>query len=98
MINYLKTIETYKKGSDWLFSLEDNFSIDLFDSPIAQSLDAIFDEWLEQNFNEEGCDLVYWWLFEDVEKVITVDDKDVNVADLEEFVKYLIDNGYTKDN
>lgn len=37
-------------------------------------------------------DLVGWWLYESVEKVITVDKEKVNVESMEDFVDFLIVN------
>lgn len=95
--NFINTINAYQNFLDNADKLQE-LGIDLYEGPITNSIDIIFDSWLGTITNDEGADLVYWWLFEDVEKVITVDNEDINVADLEEFVKYLVDNGYTKDN
>jgi hypothetical protein len=37
-------------------------------------------------------DLVGWWLYENVEKVITTEGKELNVESLEDFVNFLTDN------
>ena len=92
---FIKVLKAYKKYVDTLYALED-FGIDLNEGPIADSVDTIFDAWLDSITNEEGQDLVYWWLFEDVDKVITDNDNEINVDDIEEFTKYLLDNGYFK--
>ena len=42
-------------------------------------------------------DLVGWWLYEDVDKIIYVDDIEVNVDKVEEFVDYLIREYGTND-
>lgn len=94
---FSKGIKQYQDFNTYLDNLK-NAGLDLFETDLIEKAYSIFDTWIETILNEEGQDLIYWWLFEDVEKVITVDNEDINVAELEEFVKYLVDNGYTKDN
>lgn len=42
-------------------------------------------------------DLVGWWLYEDVDKIIYVDDIEINVDKVEEFVDYLLREYGTND-
>lgn len=93
--NFIKTINAYKEFLDTSDKLME-LGIDLAEGPITYSIDTIFDSWLQSILNEEGQDLVYWWLFEDVDKVITDNGNEINVEDIEEFTKYLLNNGYFK--
>lgn len=92
----VEIIKAYKGSIDWMTEMADNY-IDIFDSPLSSTADVIFDTWLNDHFTEEGVELVYWWIFEDVDKLL-YDDKDnsINVEDIEEFVKYLQENNYVK--
>ena len=92
---FVEYLKSYQKGIDFLRNMDDA-GLDLYETPLTASADALFQAWLEQILNEEGQDLVYWWLFEDVDKVITDNDNEINVEDIEEFTKYLLDNGYFK--
>jgi len=94
--DFVNYIRTYQKGVNFLRSMDD-MGLDFYETPLCESADALFQAWIEQIMpNEDGQDLIYWWLFEDVDKVITKDGVDINVEDIEEFTKYLLNNGYFK--
>jgi hypothetical protein len=92
---FVDYIMAYQRGTDFLRNMDDA-GLDLYETPLCASADTLLDAWLDQVLNEEGQDLVYWWLFEDVDKVITDNDNEFNVEDIEEFTKYLLNNGYFK--
>lgn len=92
---FVEYLKSYQRGIDFLENM-DNTGLNFYETPLTESADALFQAWLEQILNEEGQDLVYWWLFEDVDKVITVDNNEINVEDIVELTKYLLDNGYFK--
>lgn len=92
---FVEYLKSYKKGIDFLIDMDDA-GLNLYETSLTASADTMFQAWLEQILNEEGQDLVYWWLFEDVDKVITDNDNEINVEDIEEFTKYLLNNGYFK--
>lgn len=47
----------------------------------------------EKNDDYKHIDnLVGWWLYETVDKVITMDGKEINVESVEDFVDFLINN------
>lgn len=46
------------------------YSSDLFESDLYRSVEIIVDTFLHSHFTKSGVDLIYWWLFEDVEKII----------------------------
>ena len=97
--DFIKIINTYKHYQDTLIKLSD-LGVDIWDNGFNDPTDYIFEAWLEEILNDEGQDLVYWWLFEDVEKVFYDDEDKViaNVEDLKDFYKYLKESGYfTKD-
>jgi hypothetical protein len=90
---FVKYIRIYQRGVNFLRDMDD-MGLDFYETPLCESADTIFQAWLEQILNEEGQDLVYWWLFEEVDKVITEDGNDINVEGIEEFAKYLKEHGY----
>lgn len=89
-VNYIRI---YQRGVNFLRNMDD-MGLDFYETPLCESADAIFQAWLDQILNEDGQDLVYWWLFEEVDKVITEDGRDINVEEVEEFAKYLKEHGY----
>ena len=92
---FIEYLKSYQSGTTFLEEMDDA-GLDLYETPLTASSDTLFQAWLEQILNEEGQDLVYWWLFEDVDKIITDNDNEINVEDIEDFTKYLLNNGYFK--
>ena len=96
---FIKGITSYKNGIDYMEALDVDFSIDLFESSLANSSDTLFDLWLKCILkNDEAIDLVYWWLFETVDKIIYGDNDEV-IATLdneEDLFNYLNNNEYFK--
>ena len=44
----------------------------LYESDWVMAENEIFDSFLSSHFTEEGCDNIYWWLYEDVDKVFYI--------------------------
>lgn len=86
-------LETYLGATKYTDQLCD-LNFDLYESPIWSAMDIILDEWGDTILTEEGLDLLYWWLFEDVDKVIYIEEEQkIDVASIENFYNYLKDNG-----
>lgn len=51
---------------------------------------------LEQFFNSDGIDLIYWWLYEDVDKVITNNNSTIEINSAEDLYDYLVNTTETK--
>lgn len=92
---FMDAIEAYKKGIDFLRKMDD-MGLDLYDTPLCSASDVMFDKWLSQITNEDGIDLVYWWIFEDVEKKIydLNGNETNNIEDLGSLYDYMKANGY----
>jgi len=90
---FIEYMKAYQKGLSFLENMHDE-GLDLYETSLCTSADALFQAWLDQIMDNEGQDLVYWWLFEDVDKVITEDNTDINVESLEDFANYLNEYGY----
>lgn len=88
----------YKEYCARLEKLED-LGIDLYDGPITAISDLLFDKWVDKVAIGEGQDLVYWWIFDDVEKKMYDSEGNVtdDVKDIKDFYKYLKDNNYLND-
>lgn len=95
--NFIKGLKSYKNYVDHLDALEE-LGVDLCEGPISDAIDNIFDLWCNEFLNEEGVDLVYWWLFEDVTKEIYKDDKVIAILDtVEDLYNYMEENNYFHD-
>ena len=93
--DFIKTINSYKRYQDTLGKLAD-LGVNIWDSGFNDPTDYIFEAYLEEILNDEGQDLVYWWMFEDVEKVFYDDEDNIiaNVESIEDFYNYLKENKY----
>lgn len=86
---FSKGIKNYQDFNTYLDNLRDT-GFDIFDTALIENAHSVFDTWIESILNEEGQDLVYWWLFEDVEKVLYEDGKDnISVEKLEDLYAYM---------
>lgn len=82
-------IKNYQDFSTYLDNLKDA-GFNIYDTAIIEKACLIFDTWIESILNEEGQELIYWWLFEDVEKILYEDGKDnINVEKLEDLYAYM---------
>ena len=95
--DFTKGLKSYKNYVDHLDALEE-LGVDLCEGPISYAIDTIFDLWCDEFLNEEGVDLIYWWLFEDVTKEIYKDDKVIATLDtVEDLYNYMKENNYFHD-
>ena len=69
--------------------------IRLFESDLITDTYNIFDAAIALAFTEEGQDLVFWWLYEDVPKIIYNKETKIDVEDIEDLWKYMIDDKET---
>lgn len=58
----------------------------LWESDWITGHSKMFDLFIESHFSESGCDLVFWWYYEDVPKII-YEKIDSNLFDKEKEVK-----------
>ena len=90
--NFKKAISTIQSFNDKSKQLE-GLGIDLLESWISDTVFELFDQWIKSNFNEEGTDLIYWWLYDKVDKVITLKNgSKLDVSNIENFYEYLFNN------
>jgi hypothetical protein len=94
---FVETLLKYQNFLDVSDRLVD-LGIDLNEGPITIAIDTLLDSWIDAITGEAGSDLIYWWLFEDVEKKIYEDDKVVATLDTaENLYNYMKENNYFHD-
>ena len=71
-------------------------SRDLFEIDLVQLSYKFFDNYIYSHFTEEGSDLIFWWLYENVPKVIYEGEIEHNVEDLKDLWEYLVKNNHLK--
>ena len=74
---FLKTISVYQSFSDRMEKISDfvfgkNSSLNLCECDWYEQVDSLFDCFLQSHFTDDAIDTIYWWLFEDVDKVIYI--------------------------
>ena len=92
-IEYLTAITKYNEEAD---KLSDFFEANLFESPLftkATNLTNIVISYLS-DVNEYVEDLINWWLYEDVDKVLHYKDKEISVKTIDELYNYINENYY----
>ncbi len=72
---FIKFINQYKKYNSAFERLEEalmgrKYISNLYESDWNEAVGYMLELFLESHFTEEGCDLINWWLFEDVPHII----------------------------
>jgi hypothetical protein len=70
---FVKIIENDRTYHDIIDRIE-KCGISFYESDLDNCYNYLFDFILQKYFNEDGIDLIYWWLYEDVDKIITNED------------------------
>lgn len=96
-IKKMKLIQNFMSEQDTLQALinklTDGFCVPTIgDYLVTELLDMISDK-----MNIKYDDLFYWWLYEDVDKIIYVDDREIDVGTLEKLYDYIISE-YSKED
>lgn len=73
---FIKFITEYKNFEEAIDRIDQAVSgrswrLNLFECDWYNSVGIMLDTFLDSHFTNNGCDLVTWWLFEDVDKLIT---------------------------
>lgn len=102
---FVEYLEQYQKFNEAFERIEEalmgrKYSSNMFESDWYNSVGIMLDVFLESHFTENGRDLIYWWLFEDVDHIIwqTVDpdlfhgksEIEYNVNNIEDLYDYLV--------
>ena len=89
-IKTIRLIQNFHSEQDTLSALIDKLTdgyaiVDFGDYLIDEIVDL-----LNLNMNIQDKDLLYWWLYESVDKIIWIDDREIKVETLEELYDYII--------
>jgi hypothetical protein len=90
--------ELFKKSLTQLLKDKENreelykYGVDIID---ADKLDDLLVEAIALNFTkdkfkyEELVDIIFWWLYLDVAKIITIGDDDYDISDIDDFISFI---------
>lgn len=67
--------------------------LDLTESPLYNSYGWLLDMVVKSYTKPDFIDLVNWWLYEDVDKILHVENTDINVITPEKFYNWVKNNG-----
>lgn len=72
---FFKALSEHQKFNDAVDRISksisgDGYSVYLYETDWANAEGNIFDLFLKSNFTEDAIDIIYWWLYEDVDKII----------------------------
>jgi hypothetical protein len=71
---FVKIIENDRTYNDIINKIDKEYKISFYGSDLDNCYSDLFNFVLQKYFNEDGIDLIYWWLYEDVDKTITSED------------------------
>lgn len=90
---FIEQIKLAKEYDNYLDSIDNDLKIDLFETPLYQTPMKMFDIFIESHFTNEGQDLIYWWMWEDVPKVLYFDtmfgESKIDLENIEDLWRYL---------
>ena len=101
-IKFIKNYQTFYNGIERFEKAitGSKFTCNLFETDWGDAVGIMLDTFLDSHLTDDGADLLAWWLFEDVDKIITqtVDpdlfhgksEIEYNVNDIEDLWNYLI--------
>lgn len=96
--NFVKAIELMKAFNDKVDLLSDNLNIDIIESDFYSIPAQLFDNFVESVCTEDGAELVFWWMYEDVEKMIYESDesseKVYHLDTVDDLFNYMCQNNY----
>lgn len=62
-IDLIKNNQNYHKQLDRI-SDAFNRAFDVYSASVFEYADLLFDQLMSVHFNEDGCDWIFWWMFE----------------------------------
>lgn len=102
---FIKFITSYQEFYNGINRFEHaitgkRYTCNLLDTDWGNGVGKMLDSFLDSHFTEKGVDLIVWWLFEDVDKIVyqTVDpdlfngetEIEYDVKDIEDLWKYIM--------
>ena len=90
-IDYINEYKSFTNGIEEIDKVifGKSYMSSLYECKWYDSVGKMLDIFLETHFTEDGCDLIYWWMFEDVNHIITDDENSYDVNDIRDLYKYL---------
>lgn len=92
------TKELFREQCKLMQQLDDVYNtlhdirIDMLESPLYSIPSNLFENWTKTIGKEELQDLVYWWLYEDVDKIIWEGEKEIRIDTIDDLYDYLETN------
>lgn len=86
---FFKAISEHQQFRDAIERISNSIgqSVYLFETDWCIAEDNLFDIFLKSHFTDEAVDTIYWWLYEDVDKVIYINsEKDLFREETEEII------------
>lgn len=97
--DFIKSWKSFDAGIErfsYAISGKSSYGSDLYESDWFISVEEMLDCFLRSNFTEDGCSLIYWWLFDSVDKVISeitdTQECEINVDKLKDLWNYMKNN------
>lgn len=97
---FKKIIDTISLYNNIIDELE-KYGIQIIDSKMSNGLHDLVHEILINTYDEDGVELIYWWLYEDVDKFLYDSETHKKIEDLttvENLFAYLNGNHLLEDN
>lgn len=86
---FKKLIENIQSAEQYVKKCAD-LNFDIFESPLYDFYGKLLDEYLKSKFSTEIIDTIYWWLFEDVEHIVTLNNKKYNLKTIDDLYRFIL--------
>lgn len=86
---FFKAISEHQQFNDAIERMSNGIgqSVYLFETDWCKAEGNLFDAFLKSHFTDDAVDTIYWWLYEDVDKVIYINsEKDLFKEETEETI------------
>ena len=95
---FVKQIQLIQQLNTKTDQLKD-IGINIIESPLYDIPAKLFDNFIETVCTDDGVDLVFWWLYEDVDKVICenigeAEEQKISLGTVYQLYEYLEKNKY----
>ena len=89
---FKKQIELIQQFNKSIEEFENTFKCNISEMDVVQYTWKLFDNFLESHFTPTGVDLINWWLYEPVEKIVFESDEETTLNTIQDLWGYLIDH------
>lgn len=87
-IEQIETVQKFNKVVDQLQEL----NVDIVESSLYELPCLMFDNWAKSICTDEGQDMIFWWLYEDVPKIVWENEKEIDIDTIDDLYDYLKTN------